>query len=131
MPAIKGDMYITHCNYSQPASIKLDNKNIGGHLTPLHFHIKRSHYQASLWRQADKQHPELPPPETMGWTIQSRALVPTLISLPSLPESCIELITCKCTTQCRRGNCNCRRKRLPCTSACICSASRDVCRNDY
>ena len=35
MPAIKGDMYITHCNYSQPASIKLDNKNIGGHLTPL------------------------------------------------------------------------------------------------
>jgi len=35
VPAIKGDMYITHCNYSQPASIKLDNKNIGGHLTPL------------------------------------------------------------------------------------------------
>ena len=31
VPAIKGDMYITHCNYSQPASIKLDNKNIGGH----------------------------------------------------------------------------------------------------
>ena len=32
MPAIKGDMYInTHCNYSQPASIKLDNENIGGH----------------------------------------------------------------------------------------------------
>jgi len=29
-------MYITHCNYSQPASIELDNKNIGGHLTPLH-----------------------------------------------------------------------------------------------
>jgi len=36
MPAIKGDMYInTHCNYSQPASIKLYNENIGGHLTPL------------------------------------------------------------------------------------------------
>ena len=37
MPAIKGDMYInTHCNYSQPTLIKLDNENIGGHLTPLH-----------------------------------------------------------------------------------------------
>ena len=36
MPAIKGDMYInTHCNYSQPTLIKLDNENIGGHLTPL------------------------------------------------------------------------------------------------
>jgi len=32
MPAIKGDMYInTHCNYSQPTLIKLDNENIGGH----------------------------------------------------------------------------------------------------
>ena len=37
MPAVKGDMYInTHCNYSQPTLIKLDNENIGGHLTPLH-----------------------------------------------------------------------------------------------
>ena len=36
MPAIKGDMYTnTHCNYSQPALIKFDNENIGGHLTPL------------------------------------------------------------------------------------------------
>jgi len=36
MPAIKEDMYInTHCNYSQPTLIKLDNENIGGHLTPL------------------------------------------------------------------------------------------------
>ena len=33
------DMYITHCNYSQPASIKLYNENIGVHLTPLHFGI--------------------------------------------------------------------------------------------
>ena len=90
----------------------------------LSFHIKQSHYQASVWRQADKQRPELPPSETMGWTIQSGALVPTLISMPSLSESCIELFTCKCTTKCRRGNCNCRRKRVPCTSACICSASR-------
>ena len=39
MPAIKGDMYInTHCNYSQPTLIKLDNENIGGHLTPLQTH---------------------------------------------------------------------------------------------
>jgi len=37
VPAIKGDMYInTHCNYSQPTLIKLDNENIGGHLTHLH-----------------------------------------------------------------------------------------------
>jgi len=43
MPAIKGDMYInTHCNYSQPASIKLYNENIGGHLTPLQACVTQS-----------------------------------------------------------------------------------------
>ena len=39
MPAIKGCIYIyinTLSDYSQPALIKLDNENIGGHLTPLH-----------------------------------------------------------------------------------------------
>jgi len=53
MPAIKGDMYInTHCNYSQPASIKLDNENIGGHLTPLHPepHVTLHLQGAVTWR---------------------------------------------------------------------------------
>ena len=36
MPAIKGCIYIsTHFLTSQPALFKLDNENIGGHLTPL------------------------------------------------------------------------------------------------
>jgi len=37
VPVIKGCIYIisTHFLTSQPALIKLDNENIGGHLTPL------------------------------------------------------------------------------------------------
>ena len=97
----------------------------------LSFHIKRSHYQISVWWQADKQRPELPSPETMGWTIQSGALVTALTSLLSLSKSYIELSTCGCATQCRSNNCNCRKKRLPCTSVCICSTDADLCRNDY
>ena len=31
MLLIQLDCILTHCNYSQPASIKLDNENIGGH----------------------------------------------------------------------------------------------------
>ena len=54
MPAIKGDMYIlTHCNYSQPASIKLDNENIGGHLTPLHNGTAPSYLAETLQKSAD------------------------------------------------------------------------------
>jgi len=57
VPAIKGDMYInTHCNYSQPTLIKLDNENIGRHLTPLQRHRPRLHSIArqKLYRIADK-----------------------------------------------------------------------------
>jgi len=36
VPAIKGYIYINTLSNSQPALIKLDNENIGGHLTPLH-----------------------------------------------------------------------------------------------
>ena len=40
MPVIKGCIYIlTHFLTSQPALIKLDNENIGGHLTPLHLYL--------------------------------------------------------------------------------------------
>ena len=35
MPAIKGYIFFTHFLTSQPTLIKLDNENIGGHLTPL------------------------------------------------------------------------------------------------
>ena len=50
MPAIKGDMYInTHCNYSQPTLIKLDNENIGGHLTPLHSQCATRRTNVRVW----------------------------------------------------------------------------------
>jgi hypothetical protein len=104
-----------------------------GTLPPTHdalsFHIKRAHYQAAVWQQADRQHPALSPPETLGWRIENGKLVPTLTTLPSVPESCVALIFCSCTTQCRRNNCKCKKAGLPCTAACKCSTSQDTCRN--
>ena len=53
VPVIKGDMYInTHCNYSQPASIKLYNENIGGHLTPLHLKCLMNKHYTTAWRKS-------------------------------------------------------------------------------
>jgi len=62
VPAIKEDMYInTHCNYSQPASIKLDNENIGGHcytFTPTQLHKSYctdcDAYSLALWEWQNK-----------------------------------------------------------------------------
>jgi len=55
-------MYInTHCNYSQPASIKLDNENIGGHcytFTPTQLHKSYctdcDAYSLALWEWQNK-----------------------------------------------------------------------------
>ena len=33
----------------------------------LSFHIMRSHYQATVWRQAHVNYPDIPPPQDMGW----------------------------------------------------------------
>jgi len=47
VPAIKGAMYINiYILTSQPALIKLDNENIGGHRTPLHSASLNSHNDA-------------------------------------------------------------------------------------
>ena len=48
----------------------------------LSFHIKRARYQTSVWRQENKQYPELSAPETIGWRLEGTLLVPVLMSLP-------------------------------------------------
>lgn len=96
----------------------------------LTLHIQRAHYQAAVWRQAHKQHPVLPPPEQMGWKLEDNALVPILMTLPAIPESCLELISCNCTTSCRTVRCKCRKTRLACTAACKCRSVEDSCFND-
>jgi hypothetical protein len=95
----------------------------------LSFHIKRTHYQALVWRQAHIQYPKLPPPETMGWKLEEASLVPILMSLPPIPESCMELITCNCTTRCMSALCKCKKSHLPCTRACKCRTTNDTCSN--
>jgi len=96
----------------------------------LSFHVMRCHYQALVWRQADKRRPVLPSPEVMGWSLEANALVPILMSLPAVPESCMELISCKCSTRCRFAHCKCRKARLGCTAACKCRDNDNKCHNN-
>lgn len=81
-------------------------------------HMEWSHYQALVWRQAHLQHPQLPPPETMGWTVDQGTLSPKLMSLPSVPKACMEFISCSCSTDCKYKRCSCRRDGMPCLASC-------------
>ena len=96
----------------------------------LSFHIMRSHYQATVWRQAHVNYPDIPPPQDMGWEEEDGKILPVLMSLPPVPEACLELISCGCTTACVNARCKCRKSRLPCTMQCKCKTGDHLCRNN-
>ena len=47
----------------------------------------------------------LPNPEVMGWKIEEAKVEPILMSIPSVPESCREVIACNCKTGCKTLHC--------------------------
>ena len=53
----------------------------------LRLHVQRVHQQASLWRQANCTHPNLPEPTMHSWKLTDGQLVPTLMSLPAVPKA--------------------------------------------
>ncbi len=84
------------------------------------FHLKRVHFQAMVWRQANVAMQILPKPEDMGWRNEDGILEPILMSLDPIPKACLELIRCQCTTGCRTLRCKCRKANLFCTALCMC-----------
>ena len=101
----------------------------GSHFRTITHCVQRVHYQASVWWQAHCQHPNLPEPTTHGWKLVDGQLVPTLMSLPAIPESCLGVVSCSCTTQCQTLRCKCRISKLMCTGACKCAHTLDSCMN--
>ena len=73
------------------------------------FHIMRSHYQASVWKQAHSPYPDLSPVTEMGWMHLDSRLVPRLLSLPPIPKACREITSCGCTKGCLSQRCSCRK----------------------
>lgn len=93
------------------------------------YHIQRSHYQAMVWLQACCAYPNLPEPTALGWKLVDGKLTPELMSLPAVPESCIEVIACSCKTRCSTDRCKCRKSSLLCTGACKCHLLPESCLN--
>ena len=91
------------------------------------WHIYEAHFQAMVWRQAHKTNPTLPLPETMGWTkSDDEKLVPKLMTLTPVTESCTEVITGGCKLGFSINRCSCRNVRLRCTGAYKCRRTGDL-----
>jgi len=53
-----------------------------------------------------------------GWREKEKHYFPIMSTQPPAPTKLLDLVSCKCTTNCRTARCSCRRYGLPCTQAC-------------
>ena len=96
-------------------------------------HLKRAHYQALIWKQADRLEPHLPSPDKMGWATVSEdgsKLVPLLMTKEPIPKACKEIISCSCKSGCTTLRCRCQKAKLFCSGVCGCSGDENTqCKN--
>ncbi|XP_052128250.1 uncharacterized protein LOC113206436 [Frankliniella occidentalis] len=84
-------------------------------------HILRTTYQAGVWLSAHIARPNLPDPCQYGWRLEEN-YIPIYTSLPAVPESCKQLLSCGCKSGCNTGLCKCKREGEVCTMLCRCQA---------
>ena len=58
----------------------------------LRFHLRRVHYQSMIWRNAHCSTPELPAPSEIGRRLVDSELLPVLMTLSPIPDSCLEMV---------------------------------------
>ena len=81
-------------------------------------HIERALLvAASIWKQSFSKTPEIPKPNEWGWERNTRTKewVPYWIDLSDVSQACSLLLYCGCSVACK-GNCNCHRAGLRCSS---------------
>ena len=79
-------------------------------------YIRRAHFHSLVWLEATKPNPNLSSTTTMGWELKMDQMFPVLLSLQPVPEACLELTTCGCSTRCSTRRCSFRKSKLTCTS---------------
>ena len=79
-------------------------------------HCKRTFYQVIEWTKRDEDL-QLDPLD-WGWTMSNGKLVPVKTCLPAAPDELINVIRCKCKSNCDNRRCSCRKHGLQCTTAC-------------
>ena len=95
----------------------------------LQLHIKRSNYQALIWKRCLDPLQQLPSPVGNGWELEEGRLKPCLMTKGAAPQGLVELTFCKCLKSACKSSCACKSNELACTEACGCMA--DTCENPH
>ena len=92
-------------------------------------HILRVHVQTRSWAQAAiaQQDPQLDPLQNGYYKQIDGLLKPTTTEVLPAPKAILEMVQCRCKSDCSSGRCSCKAKDLVCTDMCQCSSQ---CEND-
>jgi len=97
-------------------------------LGALEEHIKRVRLQSRVWCQATvMQQQPLDPLKFGYYKVASGQMFPVTTNTLPAPQAIIELVRCKCNTNCSTQRCSCRKNNLSCTELCLCDTE---CEND-
>ena len=92
-------------------------------------HTLRVHVQCNVWGQCDVFHQEFLDPLQNGFYKEpSGEVKPVTTDVLPAPKAIIEMVRCRCTTNCSSKRCSCRAASLSCTDLCNCDS--DQCEND-
>ena len=85
---------------------------------------------AKVWLQANVSWQTVGLPSvTKGWELSDQKLKVVWTTKPSIPSSCINLISCGCTKKCNTRACKCYKTSQRCTPIYSCNA--EGCKNPY
>lgn len=112
------------------ASTKSDLRVLPPTENAFHFHVLRSLYQLTLYKQASKSassvNVALPSPSDFGWKLQNGILIPVTMSMPAKPDI-KSFVHCMCKkSKCLRG-CSCAKADVPCSVGCLCLGQIEKC----
>lgn len=83
-------------------------------------HLRRSNYQAFIWKHFFTNNLHMPSFENHGWLIEDEILVVEWITDEIAPDNILNFISCKCNTGCANRRCSCVKDGLKCTDLCNC-----------
>lgn len=90
-------------------------------------HIKRSNYQAAIWKKAAMPLTNCPSPVGNGWQLEADDYKIVWNTCPIAPKDIISSAFCRCqSAKCKDKRCSCKVAGLLCTDLCHCSD----CQND-
>ena len=93
-------------------------------------HIRRTNYQAAIWRQCLDAEMDIPPPGCHGWWIVDGVLKIVWMTRPPAPDSILEFIHCGCKTGCETHRCSCKKAMMQCTDVCTCAGCMNAAIDD-